>query len=130
MKKFIAAILIANVMSNAAFAECDFKTGITANQDGSYTYTKECHVKVGQMKNDLETAQKQLDNLGQAITLKDLALQKSDDRVNLWMQTSSQLEDRITKLDSMQKHNEWIYFGLGVLTTLGAGFMTARILGK
>lgn len=130
MKNLIAAILIAVTFSNIAFADCDFSTGITPNKDGTYTYSKECHIAVGQMKNDLETAHKQVSDLGQAISLKDLALQKSDDRVNLWMGTSNQLEDRVTKLDSMQKHNEWIYFGLGVLTTIGAGFMTARILGK
>lgn len=127
MKKLIAAVLATLMFSNVAFAECDFSTGISRNDNGSYTYTKECHVKVGEMKRDLSIATEQNEKLTKALDLKDLAITKSDQRADLWMQTSFKLEDRINTIDSMRQSNQYIAFGLGVLTMFAASYAASQL---
>lgn len=129
MKK-LSSVLLLVFFANIAMADCDFKTGISPLDDGSFKYSRECHLKVGQMKQDLDVATKQVADLTQAITLKDLALTKSDQRVTLWQDTSFKLEDRINTIDSLQKFNGILYFGLGVVFTSlavwGAGHLAAH----
>lgn len=124
MNKFVAVLLL---FSNLAMADCDW-TKIVVNTDGSRTYSKELHICVGQMKQDLDTAQKQVGDLTQAIQLKDLAITKSDARATLWQDTSFKLEDRIQTISKMESTNNWIYYGLGAITVLGAGFMAAKLM--
>jgi hypothetical protein len=114
------------MLSNIAYADCDFSKGITPGPNKTFIYTEECHLAVGKLKQDNDTYKLQIADLTKAISLKDLALTKSDERTQLWMDTSSKLEDRVTKIDEMTKHNEWLYFGLGVLTTFAAGYAIAR----
>jgi hypothetical protein len=126
MKK-IAFLLAICMFANTAFADCDFSTGISPNQDGSYKYSKECHLKVGSLVQDNQTKDQQIDKLTKAIDLKDLALTKSDQRAQLWMDTSFKLEDDVQKMNRLKSDNQWIYFGLGVLTTFAAGYAAAQL---
>jgi len=109
------------------WGECDW-TQIKKNSDNTYTYSEPLHLCVGQLVQDNKIKIQQLSDLTQAISLKDLAIKDADQKAALWMNTSAQLEDRVQKLDSMEKHNEWLYFGLGVATTFLAGYMAAKIL--
>jgi len=127
MKKFLVALIAMTFLSNVAFADCDFKTGITKNESGSYTYTRECHLKVGEMKQDLEIAQQQNEKYVKALDLKDLALTKADQRADMWMNTSFKLEDRVNTIESMQNTNKWVYFGIGVLSVFVAGYAANQI---
>jgi hypothetical protein len=128
MKNKIIFILIFTLLPNLCMAECDFSTGIVKQLDGSFVYTKECHLRVGQIKQDLEISLRQVGDLTKAIELKDLALQKSDQRVNLWMDTSQKMEDRVIKIDELQNKNQWLMFGLGIVTTLGASYVASQLL--
>lgn len=116
MKKLISTILIVSCLSNVALADCDFST-VTKLEDGSYKYSKECHIKVGEMKRDLDIANKQVKLLNDSLELKDLALSKSNERIALWMDTTYKLEDRLNKIDELRSKNNWIYFGLGAVFT-------------
>jgi hypothetical protein len=116
------------MFSNAAMADCDFSKGITPGTNHTYIYTEECHQAVGKLVSDNRALTLQVGDLTKAITLKDLALTKSDDRTQLWMNTSDQLLDRVNKIDDTVKHNEWVYFGLGVLTTFAAGYIAAQAI--
>lgn len=127
MKYLVNLIVIFSLLSNLAFADCDYSK-VIKNSDGTFTYSKELHICVGTMEQDLQIAQMQLSDLNKALELKDLALTKSDQRVTLWSNTSSDLENRLTKVDSMEKTNNWIYFGLGALTVLGAGYMASQLI--
>lgn len=118
MKKLICFILL---LSSSAQATCDWKTGITPGPNDTFIYTKECHLKVGGLV-------KANQDLTQALQLKDLALTKSDERIQLWTKTAEDEQDRIAKLSSEQKHTDWLYFGLGVLTVIGTGFVTAKLI--
>lgn len=127
MKKFLIALVAMTFLSNVAFAECDFKTGITKQESGNYTYTRECHIKVGEMKQDLDISQQQNEKYVKALDLKDLALTRADQRADMWMNTSFKLEDRVNTIQEMQKTNQWVYFGLGVLSVFAAGYAAKQI---
>jgi hypothetical protein len=130
MKKLIASVMVFMTFSSSAFATCDFSTGVTKNDNGSYTYTKECHVAVGQMKNDLETANGQIVEYKKVIELKDLAITKSDQRADMWMDSSFKLQDRLNTVDELKSKNQYLAFALGILVTglavYGAGQLRAK----
>jgi len=130
MKKLVSLLLLTCFLSNAAMADCDFSTGITPGPNNTFIYTEECHLAVGKMKEDNAALTLEIGDLNKAIQLKDLALVKADQRTQLWMTTSDQLTDRITKIDDVAKHNEWMYFGLGVVTTFLAGYAAAQLIHK
>ena len=119
MKKLICLLLLASLNAQSA---CDWKTGITPGPNKTFVYSEECHQAVGALIQSNK-------DLTSGIQLKDLALKASDERALLWNNTSKDLEDRLQKVDSTQKKSDWLYFGLGALTVIGAGFMTARLIG-
>lgn len=127
--RLVSIVLAMSLFSNIAFADCDFST-LVHNSDGSVTYSKAQHVCVGQLVQDNATKTQQIADLNKAITLKDLAITKSDERAQLWMDTSFKLEDNIQKMNSLKSTNEWVYFGLGVLTIFAAGMATAQLRGN
>lgn len=129
MKKLIATLLIALSLTNVALADCDYSK-LVHNADGTVTYSKELHICVGQMKADLASANSQIADYKQAITLKDLALTKSEQRGDMWMTQSFTLQDRLDKVEDYKSKNEIIYFVGGVLLTglavWGAGQLAHR----
>jgi hypothetical protein len=127
MKKFVAILLAMSLFSNVALAECDFSTGISRNDNGTYTYSKECHIKVGEMKYDLGVKDLQIEKLNKALDLKDLAITKADQRADMWMNTTYKLEDRINTIDQMRSNNQWIAFGLGALTMFAAAYAASQL---
>jgi len=128
MKKLITALMIVLSLPLQALADCDFSKGIT-KVDGGYLYTTECHVAVGQMRQNYLISQQQISDLNKALDLKDLAITKADQRADMWMNTTFKLEDRINTLDKMQETNKWIWFGLGVVTVFAAGYAARAAYG-
>lgn len=128
MKKIISILVIISLLfPTMAFADCDFSTGITKGSNDTYVYTKECHVRVGQMVQDVKDKDTKVNDLLQAITLKDLAITAADKRAQLWNDTSIKLEERIQKVDSLTSSNGVLYFSLGVLTTIATAWAIARV---
>jgi len=119
MKKLIALILL---FSLNAQANCDWSKGITPGPNKTFIYSEECHQEVGKLVQANKDLQK-------AIQLKDLAIQQSDTRVALWEKTADNEQDRLIKMDSEEKHNEILYFALGVATTFLAGYAAAKLAG-
>lgn len=128
MNKLVSLVLLFAFSANVALADCNFKTDITLLSDGGYRYSKECHIHVGELVQDNSIKDKQIGDLNKAITLKDLAIGKETQRADLWMKTSLDLQDRMVKIDDLKSKNEWLYFGLGVITTVGAGYMASRLI--
>lgn len=116
MNKLISLIMLTALVSNVAMADCDFSK-IVINPDGSRTYSKELHICVGQMKQDLDIANSQLADYKKAIDLKDLALVDTQKRSDIWMNTSFQLQDRMNAVDKLKSSNELLYFIGGVIFT-------------
>ena len=115
MKHILSSILIF-CLAIPGYA-CEFSKDIQKNPDGSYTYTRDCHVEVGKTYKKLDFKVLQVEKLEEAIELKDLAIVKGHERIDLWMQTSFKLEDRVNTIDRMKERNKCIYFGLGILVT-------------
>lgn len=112
---------------NTAYADCDWSK-IKKNQDESYTYTKELHVCVGQMKEDLSVSNKKIENLNKALDLKDFALKAADDRAVMWMNTSLKLEEKVSKIDELSSKNQWLFFALGVAATAASVYVASRAI--
>lgn len=130
MKKLITILMVILLLPISAFAECDFTDGKGVSKvEGGYLYTKECHIAVGQMKYDLGVSTEQLGKLNKALDLKDLAISKADQRADLWQSATFKLEDRINTIDQMRSSNNWMYFGLGVLTVFVAGYAARQAYG-
>lgn len=130
MKKVVALVAALALFSSTCFAECDFSTGAVRQADGTYQYTKECHIKVGELVQGAKIKDEQIQDYKKAIELKDLTIQKADQRTQLWIDTSMKLEDNIQKIQSYRGRNEWIYFGLGALTVFAAGMAAAQLTGR
>lgn len=127
MNKIIICLLTFVLFTNSVFAECDFKTGIVPGPNKTFIYTEECHQKVGKLVQDNAIKDAQIQDLTKAIQLKDLALQTSDSRIALWQKSSLDEQDRLSKMEIDQKGNEYFIFALGVLATVGAGYVASQI---
>lgn len=127
MKKLILAIMVVCMLPLQALAECKWETGITKLSNGNYEYTKECHVKVGETVRDLNISLGQNLKLTEALSFKDLALTKANERADLWMNTSYKLEARIETMDSIYQRNKWLYFGLGILVASAAVYGAGQL---
>ena len=125
MKSLIIFILIC-LLSQSVFADCDWKTGITEGPNKTFIYNEACHQKVGQLVQDSLVKDEQISKYAEAIKLKDLAIQASDQRVMLWQKTADDELDRLNKISADQKRSDWLYFGLGILTMVGAGYVASR----
>jgi hypothetical protein len=129
MKKLIAFILLF-VSSFNALADCDWNTGITPGPNHTFIYSEACHLAVGQLVSDSKTKDQQIADLTQAISLDKLALKESDARTQLWITTSNNELDRLNKISNDEKHNEVLFFALGVATTFLAAYGAAKLVGK
>lgn len=128
MKNFICSILILCI-SQSAFCSpnCDW-TQIKKNPDNTYTYSATLNLCVGNLVQDDAVKTQQVADLTKAIQLKDLAIQMSDSRVALWQKSSNDELDRVTSIESNQKHNDILYFGLGLLTAIGAAYAAGQVI--
>ena len=130
MKLFIAALLLFAMTCQVALADCDYSK-IVASPDGqTYTYSRELHLCVGRMKKDLDSANTQIADYKSAITLKDLAMVDSEKRTDLWMNSTFALQDRMSKIDSLEKKNNTLYFVLGILVTSAAVYGAGQLAHK
>jgi hypothetical protein len=130
MKKIIIVFLLLSTFSRVAFSDCDWKTGITPGQNHTFIYSDACHLAVGKLISDSALKDQQIKDLSTAIDLKNLAINFSDQRATLWQKNSLDAQDRLSKIDAEQKHNDFLYFGLGILSAVAVGFATAKLVGK
>ena len=126
MKKIIAMILIL-CTTNMALADCDWSK-IKELPDGNFQYTAQLNICVGNMVRDSKIKDQQISDLTQAISLKDLAITKSDERSQMWRVTAEAEQDRMVKINSSQSQNNFLFFGLGILSFVMIGFATARLI--
>lgn len=123
MFKRIVILVCALQIANPALG-CEFSKDIQRNEDGTYTYTRDCHVEVGKKLDELDIRLLQIEDLKSSLDLKDLALQKSEERIELWRETSFKLEDRVNKIEKYKSQQQWYWFALGIVVT-GAAVWSA-----
>lgn len=124
-------ILLISLISFCLVAQpvlaCNWSEGISENQDGSYNYTKDCHIEVGKRLDKLDKRKKQVEKLNEAIELKDLTIKYERQRVEEWKNLSIELEDRVNTLDKMRERDKWLWFGIGVLVTGAAVYGAGQL---
>ncbi len=123
----IALLIVMVFTVNSAMA-CDFSKEIEKLPDGRFAYSKDCHLAVGEMKWTLTNQAEQISELKKTIDLKDLALVKSNQNSQLWMDTSFKMQDKFNSYESIQSKNNTTHFlagvGLTVLTAWALGQVT------
>ncbi len=110
-----------------ALADCNFATDIKAMPDGSYSYSRDCHVEVGKRVKKLVIVEQQVVELEKTIELKDLALSKETERASLWMDTSYKLQDKLMSYQSASKASDRLYFITGVLVTVASVWAAGQL---
>ena len=110
-----SSLLLALLFSFNTFS-CDFST-IKKNTQGEYIYSRDCHIKVGQLVEENQIQTQQITLLNKSIELKDLALTSYEKRTKLWMDTTETLEQRLTSIERHKSTQNWLYFGLGIVVS-------------
>jgi|ERR1035437_442502 hypothetical protein len=126
--KYIIALLLMCFTSQLALADCNWATGITPGPNKTFIYSEACHLKVGELNQSNKTKDVQIKDLLTAIDLKNLAIKWSDDRTILWQKSALDEQERLTKMESSQSTSGWLFFGLGALTVIGAGYMASSLI--
>lgn len=114
----IVTLIMFVLNTNSAFAMCDWKNDIKENSNGTYTYSRDCHDEVGKTLRVNGLLGAKIDLLEKQIELKDLQISKYDERTQLWMNTSNELNEKLIKYQSVTTTDKWVSFGLGVAVTV------------
>ena len=121
----ISSALIALHLNSTALAACDFSTGITQTDKG-FLYSPDCHREVGKIVKENDDRKEQADAFRKALDLKDAVIDAQRQRADLWRDTSFKLEDRVSTIEEFKRNNELLYFGLGIVLTIGAGYAVGQ----
>jgi hypothetical protein len=126
--RFIPLMVYLSFIPFKAYSECNYKDDIKKNQDGSYTYSRDCHIEFGKTLEELEIRKEQLENTQRIVTLKDLAIQDYERNANLWKNTSIDLNDRLSKIDSSRNTDKTLYFVMGAATVILSVFAASKAM--
>lgn len=114
-----------SLANQSALAGCNPKE--IKEVDNKYLYPVDCHIEFGELRQDIKLREKQVKHLNKSLELKDLALQKSTQRIENWQQATYKVEDRLIKLDRNTDRLKWIYFGLGIVVMGGAVYAAGQL---
>jgi hypothetical protein len=115
------------LFTSLAYASCDFSKDIRSNPDGSFTYSRACHIEAGKAINSVSIMEERILGLEKKLELKDLMITRYDDRAQLWMDTSFKLNDRLQTYESLKATDRWTSFGLGVIMTVVSVWAAGQI---
>ena len=125
MKKALILIILYTFFTQLAFGECKWST---IKKNGLiYEYTAECNQQVGQLVQDGKLRLKQIDLLTESLKFKDEALYKTEQRVELWRDTSFKLQDRLRLQHTWGSYDNWLYFVGGVALTVLSVWAAGKI---
>lgn len=127
MRKLTATLTLCSILwfpTETAFGktECNLKEDIKKQEDSTYSYTVDCHKEFGKSLMDLKDREKQVEELNKALDLKNVVIESERDRAQMWRNTSYKLEDRMSTMERIKRDHELLYFGLGILVTIGSGW--------
>ncbi len=123
MRIFLISILL---FAQTTYA-CNWSENITKNPDGSFNYTRDCHIEVGKSLEELDKRRQQVEKLNLTVKLKDLTIKTERERVKEWKTLSLDLQKRVNTLDKMRERDKWIWFGIGVLATGAAVYGAGQL---
>lgn len=122
IKYFIATLLI-----SLQALPCDSSRDITRNPDGSYRYTRECHVEAGKAFKKVDLLEDKVALLERNIELKDYQIKLESDRGDLWMKTAMEAEKVIASYEEAYRRDRYYWYGAGVLTAVLSVYLAGRL---
>ena len=131
MKRIIILLISINILYplplNAA-TPCQWDSIVKI--EGGYLYPKECHIEVGKTLKENDLRKEQNEKLNKSIELKDLAIQKADERADIWQENSYKQYDRLQTQDRLAKYENWILFGGGFFMGIASAYVGGKSMGK
>lgn len=115
------------LISNLSWG-CDFSTDVKKMTDGTYSYSRDCHIEVGNLIEDNKIKSEQIKLLNKSIELKDLVIGGYEKRLNLWMETTEKLEQRLYTIEKYNSTQKWLHFGLGIAVSGLAVYGASKIV--
>jgi len=109
-----------------AHASCNVKTDIVKQANGTRIYSLDCHKMVGKLIQDEKDRKEQIEHLNKTISLKDLSLDLSHKRADLWQKEADNQYNLLQKHAKMRRYSTYLLFGGGVL----AGFAAVWAAGQ
>ena len=116
-----------SLASPEALADCNTKDIVLNTQHGYYQYPSGCHTEFGRLIKVEKERKKQVSHLNESIKLKDLAIDTSNKRIELWQKTTYKVEDYLLKIERNNDKLKWMYFGLGILVMGGATYGASKL---
>lgn len=116
--KISCLVIFMSLICNTALASCNWSEDVKKNQDGSFSYSRGCHLEVGASLEELDLRRRQVDELKKSVELKDLAISYSEQRTQLWIDSSTKMNERLNQYEATRSNSGWIYFGVGVAVTV------------
>lgn len=116
--KISCLVISMSLISNMAFASCNWSEDVKKNQDGSFSYSRGCHLEVGASLEELDLRRRQVEELKKSVELKDLAISYSEQRTQLWIDSSTKMNERLNQYEAARANAGWVYFGVGVAVTV------------
>jgi hypothetical protein len=116
MGKIAQKILIAVIFSfssTAYSAECD-TSAIKKTDKGTYEYTKDCHIAVGQRLEELDLRKEQIQKLNDSISYYKVGYDIQAQRAEDWMKTGLELDKQLQRQKTFSTVEKVLYFGLGM----------------
>ena len=115
MKTKLIALTMAMLIPMQTFASsCDWARDVKEQADGSFLYSRACHVQAGKNVTLLGLKDQRIVELEKTIELKDLALVKQKERSDLWMNSAIEQNEKLMKYDAAASKSNTLYFGLGI----------------
>ena len=112
LKKSKVFLLVNLLALQIAFA-CDFSKGVTENPDGTFKYTRECHIEAGKKIKGYGILEEKNFELEKQVSLKDMIITKHEERTAMWMDTSLKLNDKLQTYDRLATSDRWTSFAIG-----------------
>ena len=101
-----------------AHASCNVKTDIVKQANGTRIYSLDCHKMVGKLIQDEKDRKEQIEHLNKTISLKDLSLDLSDKRANLWQHEAENQYNLLQKHAKWRTYEKYIWFSGGIALTV------------
>jgi hypothetical protein len=123
MKNWILllAMIVVLLLTMDKTKACDWSS--IEKQGDRFVYSKDCHLAVGTMVKNEKIQAERVDLLNKSLELKDLALDKADQRINNWRTEAYKQNEKLLDIQRKTKYNDYMVFGLGVVTAILTGYV-------
>jgi len=88
---------------------------IIKNQDGTYTYSLACHLRAGEVLEELDLRKEQVKKLNESVLFYKQGYDIQENRAQNWMNTSLLLDKELQRQKTFSDLEKVGYFLLGVL---------------